>query len=114
MILHNSADMAEKDDVLDTTIVRQGAEAETFLDMTLFVESIEQRPLDKLLGDLPGLAKLSRAKFNLARHVVQRRIRELNEVEREQLRLFADDVARAIDEGDAERIRSVFVQQSTA
>jgi hypothetical protein len=101
-------------DLLDTTLVLKGAHATTFRDMEDFADNIESRPLDKLLGDLNGLVRLPDTKFELARLVLRRRLRELGDVQREQLRLFAEEVASAADAEAAERIRSVFVQRARA
>ena len=101
-------------DLLNTTLILKGAQATTFRDMEDFADNIESRPLDKLLGDLNGLVRLPDTKFELARLVLRRRLRELGDVEREQLRLFAEEVAAAADAEAAERIRSVFVQRAKA
>jgi hypothetical protein len=100
--------------LLDTTLVLKGAQATTFRDMEDFADHIETRPLDKLLGDLNGLVRLPDTKFELARLVLRRRLRELADVEREQLRIFAEEVATRADAEAAERIRSVFVQRAKA
>ena len=99
---------------LDTTLVLKGAHATTFSEMEDFADNVETRPLDKLLGDLNGLVRLSDLKFELARLVLRRRLRELDDVEREQLRIFAEEVASGADAEAAERIRSVFVQRGRA
>ena len=101
-------------DLLNTTLVLKGAQATTFREMEDFADNIETRPLDKLLGDLNGLVRLPDTKFELARLVLRRRVRELDEVEREQLRIFAEEVASHADAEAAERIRSVFVQRAKA
>lgn len=101
-------------DLLDTTLVLKGAQATTFRDMEDFADNVETRPLDKILGDLNGLVRLPDTKFELARLVLRRRLRELPDVEREQLRLFAEEVASNADTEAAERIRSVFVKRGTA
>lgn len=106
--------LIDPSDDFDTTLVRRGVRAATFRDMEAFVSSIEQRPLDKLVGDLPGLAQMSEMKFNLARQVLRRRMRDLPPVEVEQLRIFADEVSTSIADDAKERIRSVFVQRATA
>jgi hypothetical protein len=98
----------------DTTLVRRAENATTFTDMEDFVDNVEARPLDKLLGDLNGLVRLPDTKFELARLVLRRRVRELDEVEREQLRIFAEEVAERAEAEAAERIRSVFVQRARA
>ena len=101
-------------DLLNTTLVLKGAQATTFRDMEDFADNVESRPLDKLLGDLNGLVRLPDTKFELARLVLRRRLRELGDVEREQLRLFAEEVASGADAEAAERIRSVFVLRAKA
>ena len=98
----------------DTTLVRRAENATTFTDMEDFVDDVEARPLDKLLGDLNGLVRLPDTKFELARLVMRRRLRELGEVEREQVRIFAEEVAERAETEAAERIRSVFVQRARA
>ena len=98
----------------DTTLVRRAESATTFTDMEDFVGDVEARPLDKLLGDLNGLVRLPDTKFELARLVMRRRLRELDEVEREQLRIFAEEVAERAEAEAADRIRSVFVQRARA
>ena len=98
----------------DTTLVRRGTKAATFPDMNAFVRDIRERPLDKLIGDLAGLARLSDTKYMLARQIVQQRLRVLPEIEREQLCIFADEIMRAAAPEDVERIRGIFMQESTA
>ena len=92
----------------DTTLIRRGTTATTMSEMQVFVDTIQERPLDKLLGDLPGLARLSDMKFILARQVLRRRLRELLPVEREQLRTFAGEVAKTAPAPVADRIHRLF------
>lgn len=99
---------------LDTTLVRRGTNAATFRDMNAFVEEIRQRSLDKLIGDLPGLSRLSETKYALARQIARQRLRALPEVERAQLCLFADEIVRDAAPEDVERIRGIFVQDGSA
>jgi hypothetical protein len=93
---------------LDSTLIRRGVHAATFSDMAEFVHTIESRPLDKLLSELPGIARLSDTKFSLARQVLRRRVKELDRATRDQLRLVAFEVAQ--DSGDevGDRIRGIF------
>jgi hypothetical protein len=93
---------------LDSTLIRRGVSAATLSDMADFVETIQQRPLDKLLGELPGLAALSQTKFSLARQVIRRRARSLERPDYEQLRLMAFEVASDAGNEVGERIRSLF------
>ena len=94
---------------LDSTLVRQGNLAATLSDMVEFVTTIEQRPLGRLLEDLPGIAALSETKFHLARKIIRRRLRSLDDVEREQLDVLAEEVAATVDPITADRIRGLFV-----
>lgn len=94
---------------LDSTLVRQGNQASTLSDMVEFVTTIEQRPLGRLVEDLPGIAALSETKFHLARKVIRRRLRGLEEVEREQLGVLAEEVAATADALTADRIRGLFL-----
>jgi hypothetical protein len=93
---------------LDSTLIRSGVQATTISELTNFVATMERRPLDRLLDELPGLACLSNSKFDLARSVLRRRVRDLSPVEREQLKLHAEEVAAGTDEAVADRIRVLF------
>ena len=93
---------------LDSTLIRRGLQATTISEMTRFVSTMEERPLDKLLVDLPGFALLSETKFSLARAVLRRRVRALDEVDRQQLRTFAFEIASETEPEVAERIRTLF------
>lgn len=93
---------------LDSTLIRRGVHASTFREMQEFAETIERRPLEKLLAELPGLALLSDMKFHLARQVIRRRIRGLNATERQQLCEFAFEVSAGAKQDVADRIREIF------
>lgn len=92
----------------DSTLIRRGVQATTISDMSHFVATMEDRPLEKLLGDLPGFALLSETKFSLARAVLRRRVRDLTERDREQLKTYAFELASETEPGVAERIRTLF------
>ncbi|HEX6086704.1 MAG TPA: hypothetical protein VF266_19390 [Thermoanaerobaculia bacterium] len=92
----------------DSTLIRRGVSAATLSDMADFVETIQQRPLDKLLGELPGLAALSQTKFSLARQVIRRRAKSLERPDYEQLRVVAFEIADDAGHEVGERIRSLF------
>jgi len=76
--------------------------------MSSFVSTMEHRPLDKLLVDLPGFALFSETKFNLARAVLRRRLRDLSEPDREQLKAVAFEIASETEGEVGERIRTLF------
>ena len=93
---------------LDSTLIRRGSAASTLTDMADFVEMIQERPVDNLLAELPGLAQLSETKFSLARVVIRRRTKTLDRPDLEQLRAFAYEVADDTGGEVGERIRSLF------
>lgn len=97
----------DEDPDFDSTLIRHGVRALTFSDMQDFAEMVEQRPLDKLLGDFHEFAGLSDSKFAIARKVIRRRLRELPEVEQSQLRLLCEECI-GTDEAAAERVRHLF------
>ncbi len=88
-----------------STLVRRGNDAETLREMVEFVEEIEHRPLRKLVRDLEGLASLSDRKFELASHVVKRRLNRLPISEREQIRDLGRVIYQDLDEDKAERLQ---------
>ena len=92
----------------DTTLLRRGVRATTFSEMAEFAETVELRPLDKLLSELPGIATLSEMKFNLARQVIRRRARFLGSLHHEQLRVLAHEIADTAPALVAARIRDLF------
>ncbi|HEX7151741.1 MAG TPA: hypothetical protein VF618_09660 [Thermoanaerobaculia bacterium] len=100
--------MATQTEQFDSTLIRRGINAATFQEMAEFAHTLEDRPLDKLLGDLPGFARFSETKFNLARQVLRRRVKTLPDVEREQLRLFAVEVASETGTDVTARIDAIF------
>lgn len=51
----------------DTTLIRHGPEAVTFTDIVNFARDLEERPLIRLLDEIPTLAVFPDAKFALAR-----------------------------------------------
>ncbi|MEK6371447.1 MAG: hypothetical protein AABO58_02015 [Acidobacteriota bacterium] len=57
--------MQERAD-FDSTLIRRGRSALSVSEMVAFVETLEARPLIKLLEELPELARPSDAKFVLA------------------------------------------------
>jgi hypothetical protein len=92
-----------------STLVRRGKDAMTYSDMVAFAESVETRPLSKVLEDLPGIAALSDSKFRIASTVLRRRFQLESPIEQIQLRVIADEIASATDDRIvANRIRDVF------
>jgi len=92
----------------DSTLIRRGIQATTITEMSRFVSMMEERPLDKILTELPGFALLSETKFSLARAVLRRRARQLSDVDREQLRVLAQEVAAEADAEVGNRLCDLF------
>lgn len=61
----------------DSTLIRRGAEAATFSEISAFAQMIEQRPITTLLDDLAGIEFLSETKFQVARRTLQRRLKAM-------------------------------------
>jgi hypothetical protein len=100
----------ERTDTLDSTLIRRGRSALSVSEMVAFVDTLEARPLLKLLEELPELARLSESKFALATKTLRRRFRGESIVDQMQLRIMANEVAQTIDDADAAaRVRGLFV-----
>lgn len=94
----------------DSTLIRRAVDATTYGEMVTFVKTLEERPVMKLLDELPDLARLSSAKFDLAMKTLRRRFRAHPPIEQVQLQVYASEVAECIDEPDvADRVRSIFL-----
>ena len=92
----------------DSTLVRRGFQATTFTEVAAFAATVEDRPLDKLLSDLPEIAQLSDVKFSLARQVIRRRSKNLAHIDREQLQALAAEIAAGTPSHIAARIQNLF------
>jgi len=93
----------------DSTLIRRGRSALTFWEMAQFADTLSSRPLGKLLEELPDLARLSSAKFNLATITLRRRFRDESPIDQVQLREIAIEIAATVsDSAVATRIREIF------
>jgi len=93
----------------DSTLIRRGRSALTFWEMAQFADTLSSRPLAKLLEELPDLARLSTAKFNLATITLRRRFRAEAPIDQIQLREIANEIAASVpDSAVATRIRELF------
>jgi hypothetical protein len=93
----------------DSTLIRRGRSALTFWEMAQFADTLSSRPLAKLLEELPDLARLSTAKFNLATITLRRRFRAEAPIDQVQLREIANEIAASVpDSAVATRIRELF------
>lgn len=92
----------------DSTLVKRGREASSFADMVAFAQSVHERPFERLLEELPQLARLSDTKFNLATRVLRRRFESESDTMQVQLREVGERVATASTPWVATRIRAIF------
>jgi hypothetical protein len=59
-----------------SSVVMKAIDATTFSDMESFVKDLESRPIERLLKDLPTLAKLPPAKVSLVSYVIAGKYRQ--------------------------------------
>ena len=69
-----------------SSVVIRGLDATTFAQMEDFVDDLQSRPLDRLLNDLPKLARLSATKFALVSYVLKRKFESASTEEKESIR----------------------------
>ena len=93
----------------DSTLIRRGRSSVTLTEIIAFVKTLEERPLVRLLDELPALARLSDTKFSLAIATLRRRFRGETPADQWQLRATAYELARGVrDHATAQRIREIF------
>jgi hypothetical protein len=80
-----------------STLVHRGLSAMTFSEMASFVHDIEERPLARLVSDLPGLLALTDAKYQLVQMVLRKKTKE-GAPEREPLLARLRELASDADE----------------
>ena len=77
--------------------------------MRVFASTLESRPILQLLEELPEIARLSDAKFDVATSVLRRRFRSELPIDQLQLRMIGMEIAdRTPDKAVAARIRTIF------
>src|SRR5688572_26981988 len=93
----------------DSTLIRRAKHVSTFKDVAEFRDTLEQRPIAKLLGELPALAKISQTQFILATTVIRRRYEEQPTAEQFELQSVGLEIAADVLDADTSaKIRSVF------
>jgi len=98
-------------DVLNTTLVREGQDASTLEELVRFADEVEKRPIRQLLEDLPGLARLSEAKFHLVMKVIRNRIARQPLAVRERMIAMVKIFAQGTENTEmAARLREIFPQ----
>src|SRR5262245_12667311 len=85
-----------------STLVQSGLSAMTFSEMASFVHDIEERPLPRLVADLPGLLALPDAKYQLVQMVLRKRTKD-GAPEREPLLARLRELAASADATDSAR-----------
>ena len=99
----------EATNIGDSTLIRRGRSSVTLSEIIAFARALEQRPLIKLLDELPELAQLSDTKFSLALSTLRRRFRGETIADQLQLRETANEIAGGVqDPVAAARIREIF------
>ena len=88
----------------DSTLIRRGAEASTFTEISAFAQMIEERPITTLLDDLAGIEFLSETKFQVARRTLQRRLKAMEPPELALVKAHLGALERT-DPGAASRLR---------
>lgn len=87
-----------------SSVVIRGLDATTFEQMEDFVDDLQQRPLDRLLQDLPRLARLSSTKFALVSYVMKRKFEAAAPVERERMRETISAATTGVEDDARERL----------
>ena len=107
--------MKQDDDVnpdiedVDSTLIRRGRQASSLSDMVEFAKSVHERPLAKVVEELPQIARLSDTKFNVATKILRQRFDAQSSEEKSVLRRIGQDIADSVSsDWVADRIRSIF------
>lgn len=87
-----------------SSVVIRGMDATTFAQMEDFVNDLESRPLDRLLHDLPKLARLSATKFALVSYVIKGKFENASTADRDLMRERIGASAQTQDEEPRERL----------
>ncbi len=91
-------DMSDEDDPTYSTLFRTGKSAFSLADMARFSKDVNERPIERLVADLPALLALPEAKYAIVALIVGRRMRA-SDVERAALTERLVDLKSS---GDAE------------
>ena len=93
----------------DSTLIRRAKHVETVKEFAEFADTLERRPITKLLTELPALAKISLSEFMMATRVIRRRYAEQPTAEQFELQSVGLEIAAEVLDADTSaRIRSVF------
>lgn len=91
-----------------SSVVLRGIDARTFSEMESFVKDLEQRPVERLLRDLPELAELSPTKVSLISYVIHGKYRASEAEERDRMRESVAATFEALPAGIArERVGQI-------
>jgi hypothetical protein len=93
----------------DSTLIRRAKHVDTVQEFAEFADTLERRPITKLLGELPALAKISKNQFLLATRVIRRRYFQQPTGEQFELQSVGLEIAAEVLDADTSaQIRSVF------
>jgi len=80
-----------------SSVVMKAIDATTFSDMESFVKDLESRPIERLLKDLPNLAKLPPAKVSLVSYVISGKYRQADEATRATIKESIQSTVNGMD-----------------
>jgi len=80
-----------------SSVVMKAIDATTFSDMESFVKDLESRPIERLLKDLPNLAKLPPAKVSLVSYVISGKYRQADEATRATIKESIQSTVSGMD-----------------
>jgi len=80
-----------------SSVVMKAIDATTFSDMESFVKDLESRPIERLLKDLPNLAKLPPAKVSLVSYVISGKYRQADAATRAMIKESIQSTVSGMD-----------------
>jgi hypothetical protein len=80
-----------------SSVVMKAIDATTFSDMESFVKDLESRPIERLLKDLPNLAKLPPAKVSLVSYVISGKYRQADDATRATIKESIQSTVNGMD-----------------
>jgi len=80
-----------------SSVVMKAIDATTFSDMESFVKDLESRPIERLLKDLPNLAKLPPAKVSLVSYVISGKYRQADAATRATIKESIQSTVSGMD-----------------
>lgn len=83
-----------------SSVVMKAIDATTFTEMEAFVKDLENRPIERLLKDLPHLATLATTKVSLVSYVIAGKYKAADAAERTAIRDAIQSTASQLEVGE--------------